>query len=159
MKAFLEHTKSLDKQSVVCGLPSENSPKAKEVVARGDSGHQIEAFSRKLTVAMLGAIHEFGSPENNIPARPFLGQTYKKNLSLIKSRSRAVVKGVQSSKITAHEGLSKLGEWYVGAIKEEITTGEFAPLKPATIAAKGSSRPLIDTAQMRNSITWRKMPV
>jgi hypothetical protein len=159
LAAFLRNTRSLDKQAVVVGLPSENSPKAKEIVARGDAGHQIETYSRRLTVAMLGAIHEFGSPSENIPARPFMAQTYAKNLSLLKSRSRAIVKGVQADRITAHEGLSKLGEWYTGAIKEEITTGEFAPLKPATVAAKGSSRPLIDTAQMRNSITWKRVRI
>lgn len=159
LAAFLRNTKDLDKQAVVVGLPSESSPKAKEIVARGDAGHQIETYSSHLTVAMLGAIHEFGSPSENIPARPFMAQTYDKNWGLLKSRSRSIVKGVQSHKITVHEGLSKLGEWYTGAIKEEITTGGFSPLRPATIAAKGSSRPLIDTAQMRNSITWKRVRI
>lgn len=158
LKQFLEFTKSLDKQAVVVGLPSENSPPSKEVVARVE-GQPSTKLNPYLTVAALGAIHEFGSPENNIPARPFMSQTYDNNLSLLKSRSRKVLTAVQSGKLGADRGLAILGEWYTGAIKETITNGEFVPLKPATVAAKGSSRPLIDTAQMRNSITWKRVRI
>lgn len=158
LQKFLESTKSLDKQAVVVGLPSENSPPSKEVVARAE-GQTFTKLNPYLTVAALGAIHEFGSPENNIPARPFMAQTYTNNLSLLKSRSRKVVKAVQSGNLGAEIGLKTLGEWYTGAIKETITNGEFVPLKPATAAAKGSSRPLIDTAQMRNSITWKRVRI
>jgi hypothetical protein len=40
------------------------------------------------------------------------------------------------------------------AVKNKVVTGPFEPNKPATIARKGSDRPLIDTAQLLNSITY-----
>ena len=49
--------------------------------------------------------------------------------------------------------LGKAGEFMVGAIKDSIRNGEWVPNKPRTIAVKGSSKPLIDTAQMINSVS------
>jgi len=43
----------------------------------------------------------------------------------------------------------------VGEVKHGITTLKFAPLKPATIAHKDSSQPLVDTNQLRQSVTYQ----
>ena len=52
------------------------------------------------------------------------------------------------------QALGQLGEMTKGDVQTEIRSGDFAPLKPATIKRKGSSRPLIDTGQMVQSIAW-----
>lgn len=46
------------------------------------------------------------------------------------------------------------GSYLEGKIKEKITNTdpEWPPLKPETIKRKGSSKPLIDTGKLRNSI-------
>ena len=42
------------------------------------------------------------------------------------------------------------------AVRRVLTQAGIAPpLKPATIARKGSSTPLINTGQLRSAITWR----
>jgi hypothetical protein len=43
----------------------------------------------------------------------------------------------------------------VGVIKQRIANGIAPPNSPYTIARKGSSKPLIDTGQLRNSITYQ----
>ncbi len=55
------------------------------------------------------------------------------------------------------EILRKAGAFLEGAIKQTITEGrsEWPPLKPETIRRKKSSRPLIDTGKLRNSITHK----
>jgi hypothetical protein len=40
-------------------------------------------------------------------------------------------------------------------VQAYMVNGKFAPLKAKTIKRKGSSKPLIDTGQLRQSITYR----
>ena len=42
----------------------------------------------------------------------------------------------------------------VRAVQDKIMTGPFAPLQPRTIARKKSSRPLIDTGQLRQAVSY-----
>lgn len=53
--------------------------------------------------------------------------------------------------------LRKAGAFLEGKIKELFTKtpSEWPPLKPETIRRKGSSKPLIDTGRLRNSITHK----
>jgi len=55
------------------------------------------------------------------------------------------------------EILRKAGAFLEGAIKQTITEGrsEWPPLSPATIAKKKSSRPLVDTGKLRDSVTHK----
>lgn len=50
--------------------------------------------------------------------------------------------------------LAIMGEGIVGQIKQKIAEIRDPPNAPATIAAKGFDKPLIDTGQMQNSITY-----
>lgn len=89
-----------------------------------------------------------------IRARPFLMQAIrgnrKKYLEFLRSSSSGLIRGESS----LGSVLAKLGAMAQGDIQKEITSGSFAPNSPVTIALKGSSRPLIDTGRLRNSITW-----
>ena len=58
-------------------------------------------------------------------------------------------------KMTANELFAKIGLKFEGMVKRKFRTGPFKPLKPSTIRRKGSSRPMIDTGRLRNSITHR----
>ena len=48
----------------------------------------------------------------------------------------------------------KIGLVASNDVKEYFVMGDFEPLKQKTIDRKGSSKPLIDTSELRNSITW-----
>lgn len=51
--------------------------------------------------------------------------------------------------------LERAGEFLAGKMVDKITSGISPALKPATIAAKGSSTPLIDTSEMLGQITHK----
>ncbi|NMB25460.1 MAG: hypothetical protein GX986_08015 [Firmicutes bacterium] len=48
-----------------------------------------------------------------------------------------------------------IGDYIVGQLKEYVTQVSSPPNHPFTVAAKGSSQPLIDTGRMRDAITHR----
>jgi hypothetical protein len=104
----------------------------------------------------LAAIHEFGSPAANIPERSFIRRTFREQKDKLDALLFKIAKGVVSDKTDLATGLNLLGQWAVAAIRKTITGGPGIPppLKPATIARKKSTRPLVDTGQLVNSITY-----
>lgn len=102
-----------------------------------------------ITKIELAAIHEFGSPAANIPERSFIRATleiYRAELVAFQSK---LAKAIVLQRITPAQALKMLGEWAVAKIRARITEGDGIPppLKPRTIARKGSSRPLVDTTR------------
>lgn len=112
-----------------------------------------------INMASLALIHERGSAANNIPARPFMKQTRQRAEGRFARLLRRLYKQVVDGKVRPFDGLSKLGMAYEGEMKNIFTTGSFTPNKPATIKRKGSSRPLIDTGHLRQSITSKVVKV
>ncbi len=104
--------------------------------------------------ALVAAVHEFGSPSQGIPERPFVRPSLDKNRAKRSALNKQNLKKVLNGGITIDAALGQLGHMAAGDIQEEIRNGNFAPLKPATIQRKGSSKPLIDTGQMRQSVTY-----
>lgn len=105
-------------------------------------------------VAMIAAVHEFGSPSQGIPERPFLRVAVQRNRQKYVRLNRINLVKMLRGQATVDQALGQLGEMAKGDVQTEIRNGDFAPLKPATIKRKGSSRPLIDTGQMVQSIVW-----
>lgn len=107
--------------------------------------------------AELGLIQMFGSVTNNIPARDFL-------LMPIETKKRELLKamgGSASREAFARKDFTKmfeiLGTTAVGFVDEAFATGGFGqwpPNTPSTVAQKGSSAPLIDTGELRKSISF-----
>ena len=104
-------------------------------------------------------LHEAGVPSRNIPPRPVLGPALAQNKvkKAMKNHMRramylAVLKGDIRS---AENELKQAGMVGESACKKWITDGtHLAPNAPSTIAKKGSSKPLIDTGALLNSITY-----
>jgi hypothetical protein len=105
-------------------------------------------------VALIAAVHEFGSPEKGIPERPFLRTTIQENRGKYVQLNRRNLVAVLNGKMTIEQALGQLGDVAKGDVQARIVSGGFAPLKESTIKRKGSSKPLIDTGQMRQSIAW-----
>jgi phage gpG-like protein len=99
-------------------------------------------------------VHEFGSPERGIPERPFLRTTIQANKGKYVQLNRKNLVAVLNKTMTVEQALGQLGAVAAGDVQAQIASGGFAPLKAATIKRKGSSKPLIDTGQLRQSITW-----
>lgn len=100
-----------------------------------------------VTVAKIGALNHFGT--ETIPARPWLDvgilQTWEKCKRVIEI---TVYKGGN-----INQGMKKVGEVAVGGVKRYITQLKEPPNAMSTIEAKGSSNPLVDSSQMRQSVT------
>jgi hypothetical protein len=147
---------SLAKKRVLVGIPA-------------DSDKNTRA-SGPMTNAALGYIHENGAPSVNIPARPFLVPGVQNAQSAmtphLEAAARAAVAGDEQKMLQA---LNAVGLVAQNAVKAKITDGPFEPLKPGTVArrmrtkarrrrkvvtASADAHPLIDTGQLRNSITY-----
>ena len=55
---------------------------------------------------------------------------------------------------SAESVLKEVGAFGVSLVQEKIGNGSFAPNAPATIKAKGSDHPLIDSGRMRQSVHY-----
>jgi hypothetical protein len=119
-----------------------------------------KSFDPSKDIVARAMVHEYGTRDGRIPKRPFKRMTFEKNIKNIEKRKAAEYDRILAGKQTAKQALSRLGEWYVGKMKMMIKTGSFIPLKPLTIRRKrGGDKPLIDTGQMRNSVTHREFGV
>jgi hypothetical protein len=101
-------------------------------------------------VALVAAANEYGSPPNR-PPRPFFRE-------MIKEKSPTWSKGIatvlKNNGYNAANALELTGAVVKGQLQEKINTYVGPPLSPATIAAKGFSKQLIDTSVMLNSVDY-----
>lgn len=108
----------------------------------------------QVTVVDVASWNEFGT--DRIPARSFLRSTFEEDkakfLSLLRRGKMKLVRGEASRK----QVLSMVGFFAQKQVQRKITAGgsPFIPNSPATVDQKGSSSPLIDTGQLRQSITF-----
>lgn len=120
-------------------------------------GHAGRDGADKLTNVELGIIHEFGSPGGHPPERSFLRSTADhKRKAWMDLMTRALQK-VLDGKISVDTALGLVGQRASADVRRAITSGEGIPppLSQVTIDRKGSSRPLVDSSQLVNSITYR----
>ena len=114
----------------------------------GDAGDE-----NGVSLAEIAAFHEFGT--STIPERSFLRSTFYGHAAeglrvMCEKLSKAIVEG----KMDEPRALGLLGTWAVAEVKKTIRASIAPELAAATIAAKGSSLPLVDTGQLINSITY-----
>lgn len=135
------------------------------VVSVGVQGAEAAANHQHthLTVAQIATIHEFGKEIHQpkmrrtivIPERSFLRKTVDLYREAIARRQVLLTQGYVLGKLELKSSLELLGQYVVGLVKQRIANGIAPPNRPYTIAKKGSSKPLIDTGQLRNSITYK----
>ena len=112
-----------------------------------------------VTNSQLLYLHENGVPSHNIPPRPVLkpaiAQDEVRGKISKMMRDGFVAALIQGNKDACAQCFEKAGMLGRDACKNYIASGgNLAPNAPSTIARKGSSKPLIDTASMMNSITY-----
>ena len=100
------------------------------------------------TVAFVGAANHFGT--DKIPARPWLDVGVESGseeyLEVIQD---GIIEGESSEKV-----LEQVGVLAAGYTQQYITDLDSPPNAPSTIKRKGSANPLIDTGNMRQSVTY-----
>ena len=104
------------------------------------------------TLLEVAVINEFGG--GNVPQRSFIRATVDENLDRIQALQATLAKRIILAEITAEQAMQQLGAFVKGLIQSRIARGIEPPNAPSTIAAKGSSKPLVDTGQLRSSIDF-----
>lgn len=114
---------------------------------------QTRAFA--LTNVTLAATHEFGSRDGRIPQRSFMRATIDREREAISRMIDGAAEKVAHGSSLERE-LGTIGEWVKSEMIRTIDqTIGLAPLKKSTETRKGSTKPLIDTGQLKAAITWK----
>lgn len=123
------------------------------VIIVGIQGKEAAAERDGITNAALGAIHEFGAPGAGIPQRSFQRSTIDRERRKYETAMQKIAVRISDGKSTRSE-FEKIGLLAVSDIKRTFNSSiGLVANAPATIAAKGSSTPLIDIAVLRDSHT------
>lgn len=137
------------------GVVKVGFPEGEKVGLKRSKGSGHPRVTNMADMATIAAVHEFGSKARNIPARSFLRPAFdvhKKKLMRLKER---LAKDMIDGKIGFQQAFGILGEFAVNKVKRQIDAVMEPPLKPESIRRKGSSKPLIDTGQMRATVTYK----
>jgi hypothetical protein len=150
----------LTNKVVLVGVPEEKDPRVE---------------GQGIGNAALAYIHDNGSPLQNIPARPFMIPGVQKAQESINKQLLGAIKAhLEGNENKVDIYLNRAGLVAQNSIRRVINEGEgFTPLKRATLLARlrarksarkwpkeqresvmASMHPLINTAQMRNAISY-----
>ena len=107
-------------------------------------------------LAELAAVHEYGSMDLHTPERRWIRGTFEKYNDELVQMQKGIAKKLVTTEMTVEQALGLLGTWAVNKVKTHVKKDTITPdITQATKKAKGSSRPLIDTGLMVNSVTFR----
>lgn len=112
-------------------------------------------------IAYVAAIQEFGYPQGNIPARPFMRPTAEQKKSEWGRQIAGAVRGAIDGKVNVVQAFEALGARSAGDIARTISRVTSPPLKKSTLQARQSRKktpgvsrkPLVDTGQMIQAVT------
>ncbi len=109
----------------------------------------------EVTNVDLGVWHEFGVPDLHIPERSWLRSSFDNNREKWTAFAGRLANKVLGG-MEVERALGLLGLMAQADVKKGITTGAGIPPPnaPSTVKQKGSSRPLVDTSQFVNSISF-----
>lgn len=141
---ILEEIKKTGRQEILVGIQE------------GSRTHVQVRRSRKqeagINIAQYAAENEFGT--NKIPARSFMRSTFDERINeineIIDDELGLVIDRVQ----TLNKAFARIGLSIQGMIQQKIREIRSPPNSRATIAIKGSSKPLIDFGQMIASVRY-----
>lgn len=170
---MLDSVETLTKVQVLVGVPAT------------DAGREIgygkdKKMKAPINNAAIAYIQEFGSPAQNIPARPFLLPGIRDAKEQIGNRAKAAaLTAMSGDKDATIKSLHAIGLAAQSAVRKKISTGPFTPLADATLEARVRSgkakkgaeaelarrdaglapgtdlaKPLIHTGQLRRSINY-----
>lgn len=128
-------------------------PSVKIGVLEKSGEHKSLENSEALTVVEVATFNEFGT--ETIPERSFIRSTVDQNFEDYVEKSRTLQNKIIMQELDVKKALSILGEKIQADIVSAINNGIEPENSPKTIAAKGSSKPLIDSGQLKQSIKYQ----
>ena len=131
-KQLIEQLKASGEKAVYVGFPAEFN-------------EQVEG-SDNFNLASLAAVLEFGN--ESIPSRPFLRQTLAEN----QEKYTTLFVKLFESGISIEQIYEQIALIAQGDVQQNIVNGKWTANAPSTIKRKKSSKPLIDTGKLRQSV-------
>ncbi len=103
-------------------------------------------------LVVIAAANEYGTSDGRIPSRPFLRNALNKPelVAFVQNIATKYIKGDTG----LDESLNKIGAYTAGLVQRSIGSDTPPPNAASTIKRKGSSKTLINTGRLRQSITW-----
>lgn len=116
-------------------------------------GYFVGQGTPAITLGNLARIHEFGT--RHIPKRAFVKPAIIKNRPQYARIINHQLTNVLNGQMPKNRLWGLVGVRAVADIQSYMVTASFTPLNPKTIKKKGSSKPLIDTGKLRQSVTYK----
>ncbi len=135
--------RDIARKQVLVGIPEGKAPRKKGEISN----------------AQLMYIHTHGSPLKNIPERPVIEPAIEARgnkepiANELKEAAQAILNGKPQEADRRLKRAGMLGQNAARAWFTDPRNG-WPPNAPSTVKSKGSEKPLIDTGQMRKSITY-----
>ena len=139
LKGFLERFREIGKPKVYIGVPA-----SKNGMHEGG-----------INMATLLALHVLGAPSRGIPQRDPLRPPLIANAQRYSDLLALGLKNALSDGTDPNAVYEKIGFVASNDVKDYFVSGSFKPLDQKTIDRKGSSKPLVDTGELRSSITYQ----
>ena len=139
LKGFLERFRDIGKPKVYIGVPASKNGIHKD---------------SKINMATLLAIHVLGAPTRGIPQRDPLRPPLIANAQRYTDLMAQGIKNALANGTDPNIVYEKIGIVASNDVKDYFVSGSFKPLDQKTIDRKGSSKPLLDTGELRSSITY-----
>lgn len=109
-------------------------------------------FTKKAQANFESDVKEHTIPEHTVPARPFFRRMIKLGEKHWGDDFAAMLK---HHELDVDKAAQELGMQMEDELKQSIADRVYAPLKPATIAAKGNDQTLIDSNDMQNAVMFK----
>ena len=138
LKGFLERFREIGKPKVYIGVPA-----SKNGMHEGG-----------INMATLLALHVLGAPSRGIPQRDPLRPPLIANAQRYSDLLALGLKNALSDGTDPKLVYEKIGIVATNDVYDYFVTGNFKPLNQKTIDRKGSSKPLIDTEELRGAISY-----
>lgn len=140
LKPLRKRIKEIRNTSLKIGVPKEESATDRE--------------GNTVFLADIAFLNNYGSKSQNIPARPFGTTTVPRYKDKINKTVKLWLGDAVEGRMEVIEAFDRIGFTAAGYMKKNLTQGEWQGNAEYTIQKKGSDQPLIDTGQLRQSITW-----
>lgn len=139
LKGFLERFRDIGKPKVYIGVPASKNGMHKD---------------SKINMATLLALHVLGAPSRGIPQRDPLRPPLIANAQRYADLMAQGIKNALANGTDPNVVYEKIGIVASNDVKDYFVSGSFKPLDQKTIDRKGSSKPLIDSGELRSSVTY-----
>lgn len=130
VKTLIRKFEELRSKAVYVGIPAESNP----------------LLDKGFNMASLAAVLEFGNAR--IPSRPFLRDTLEK----YREKYTALFAEQLKQGKSPEQAMSLIAVIAQGDVQDNIVNGNWTPNAKSTIRRKKSSKPLINTGRLRQSI-------